>query len=118
MTSLKRGLSAFEAIINGMFGILLCVMIGLLPLLSLERQFPYWSRSFRRCQQVTKASSFCCWRAWHSKVSKSGEFSRHTLIQNHRLAPRLRYVTSRLQTSFCDFSHFCGTCITCSGRAR
>lgn len=40
MTSLKRGLSAFEAIINGMFGILLCVMIGLLPLLSLERQFP------------------------------------------------------------------------------
>ena len=30
-----------EAIINGMFGILLCVMIGLLPLLSLERQLPW-----------------------------------------------------------------------------
>jgi hypothetical protein len=41
MTSLKRGLSAFEAIINGMFGILLCVMIGLLPLLSLERKLPW-----------------------------------------------------------------------------
>jgi hypothetical protein len=41
VTFLKRGLSAFEAIINGMFGILLCVMIGLLPLLSLERQLPW-----------------------------------------------------------------------------
>lgn len=41
MTVLKRGLSSFEAIINGMFGILLCVMIGLLPLLSLERQLPW-----------------------------------------------------------------------------
>ena len=41
MTSMKRGLSAFEAIINGMFGILLCVIIGLLPLLSLERQLPW-----------------------------------------------------------------------------
>ena len=30
-----------EAIINGMFGILLCVMIGLLPLLSLERQLQW-----------------------------------------------------------------------------
>ena len=42
MTSLKRGLSAFEAIINGMFGCLLCVMIALLPLLSLERQLPWF----------------------------------------------------------------------------
>ncbi len=41
MTSMKRGFSAFEAIVNGMFGILLCVMIGLLPLLSLERQLPW-----------------------------------------------------------------------------
>lgn len=41
MTSMKRGFSAFEAIINGMFGILLCVMIGLLPLLSLEGQLPW-----------------------------------------------------------------------------
>ncbi len=38
---MKRGFSAFEAIINGMFGILLCVMIGLLPLLSLEQQLPW-----------------------------------------------------------------------------
>ena len=42
MTFLKRGLSAFEAIINGMFGCLLCVMIALLPLLSLERQLPWF----------------------------------------------------------------------------
>ena len=41
MTSMKRGFSAFEAIINGMFGILLCVIIGLLPLLFLERQLPW-----------------------------------------------------------------------------
>ncbi len=41
MTLLKRGFSAFEAIINGIFGILLCVMIGLLPLLSLEQQLPW-----------------------------------------------------------------------------
>jgi hypothetical protein len=39
MTSLKRGLSAFEAIINGMFGIFLCVMIALMPLVSLEFNF-------------------------------------------------------------------------------
>jgi hypothetical protein len=38
LRDLCRGL---EAIINGMFGILLCVMIGLLPLLSLERQLPW-----------------------------------------------------------------------------
>ncbi len=42
MTFLKRGLSAFEAIINGMFGCLLCVMIALVPILSLERQLPWF----------------------------------------------------------------------------
>ncbi|RLS72176.1 MAG: hypothetical protein DWI00_12360 [Planctomycetota bacterium] len=42
MTFLKRGLSAFEAIINGMFGCLLCVMLALMPILSLERQLPWF----------------------------------------------------------------------------
>ena len=42
MTGTHRKLfHGLEAIINGMFGILLCVMIGLLPLLSLERQLPW-----------------------------------------------------------------------------
>lgn len=40
MTSMKRGFSALEAVINGMFGILLCVMIALIPLLSLEQKIP------------------------------------------------------------------------------
>lgn len=42
MTGSHRKLfHGLEAIINGMFGILLCVMIALLPLLSLERQLPW-----------------------------------------------------------------------------
>ena len=42
MTGAHRELfHGLEAIINGMFGILLCVLIALLPLLSLERQLPW-----------------------------------------------------------------------------
>ncbi len=42
MTGFHRKLfHGLEAIINGMFGILLCVMISLLPLLSLERRLPW-----------------------------------------------------------------------------
>ena len=47
MTFLKRGLPAFEAIINGMFGVLLYVMMACC-------HYSLWSDSFRGCQQVTK----------------------------------------------------------------
>ncbi len=42
MTGWLRNLChAVEAVINGMFGCLLCVLIALLPLLSLERKLPW-----------------------------------------------------------------------------